>query len=325
MRVGGIMWLAMTWPDDPGFQIDWAYDQLYEPGLPGPEKNPDVDWFELHTTDNPHLDQDAVAIQARQWSDEIKAVRLLGRTIRFSNRIHPLFTDQPNWWCFDCKKAVLPKKNGACPACKGKLVREYNHVRDFESTALPTIFLLDPHPRKPHMMLWAQVDTWDDIWVIAELEVEGEPEDVALAVAEMERNLGLDIAYRLGDPNMLRSPAGKTRGIRWEDEFALVGLAINLGDTSDTGRTRLNEYLKPDPDRLGPRIHIHPRCDKLIKQLKRYVWGEYKQHVDRDVKQTPKEKDDDGPTLLKYLMNYGPTFRLLRGGPQIIRTRGKRR
>ena len=326
MRVGGRMLLAMTWPDDPSIPVDWVFDALYERGRPGPQKHPSVEWFEMWTVDNANLNQDTVAEQAGLWDKDIQAVRLRGQPIRFSNRIHPLFTDREQTWCLDCKTAYV--RTEQCPACgaEGDKLVEYLHVQDFDSSpVLPTIMLLDPHPRKPHMALWAQIDTWNDIWIVAEALVEGGPEELEVACNEIESNLGLRMALRLGDPNMLRSPASAQRNITWRDEFDAVGLHLELGNTSDVGRSRLNDYLKVDPDRLMPRIHIHPRCQEAIKQILRYVWDDYRHVADRDMKQKPKDKNDDFPTLLKYLMNYEPDYNMLLNGAPVIKTRGKGR
>ena len=322
MRVGGRMLLAMTWPDDPAIPVDWAYDLLYEKGRAGPQKVKNVDWFEMWSSDNPNLDQDAVAEQAEHWSESVRAVRLQGQPIRFSNRVHPLFTDTTRTWCITCKEPRTVQDHcEVCGAKDDKLV-EYNHVRDFDvEPSLPTIFLLDPHPRKPHMALWVQVDTWNDLWVVAECSVEGGPDEVRAVADEIEQEYSLRVEIRLGDPNMLKSPSSARRGVTWRDEFDAVGLGIDYGDTSDVGRSRLNDYLKVDPDTRRPRIHIHSRCATTIMQLSRYVWSDFKQHLDRDQKQVPKDKNDDFPTLLKYLMNYEPSHRDLVGGHQVLRTR----
>src|SRR5690606_7905222 len=47
MRVDGRMMMAMTWPDDPAIPVDWIFDELYEPGSPGPLKSPEHEWIEL--------------------------------------------------------------------------------------------------------------------------------------------------------------------------------------------------------------------------------------------------------------------------------------
>ena len=323
MRIGGTMRLAMTWPDDPAIAVDWMYDLLYEKGRPGVNKDENIDWFEMWTADNPHLDQVSVKKKEATWSDEVKAVRLFGRPIRFSNLVHPGFRDKPSLWCTECHKE---KANAdGCEKCQGSgdFLVEYCHVEDFDIVpGLPTIFLLDPHPRKAHMALWAQVDTWNDIWVCGEMVEAGDLDDVAETVRRTEEELGLShIAVRLGDPNMLASPSGARREVTWQDEFSAVGLDLELGDVSDVGRSRLNDFLRVDPDRGIPRIHIHPRCVNTARQMQRYVWDDFKQALEKAQKQKAKEKDDDFPTLLKYLMNFNPQFEFLLNGAPVIRTR----
>ena len=318
MRVAGRMYLVMTWPDDPAIPVDWVFDELYEQGRPGPKKSKHVDWFEMWSTDNPHLDQDALALQATKWSEAVADVRLRGRPIRFRNRIHPLFTDQATCWCFSCGEPTFAAE---CPKCHTVTVA-YCHVEDIPTSALnPTIFLLDPHPRKPHMGLWVQVDPWDDLYCIAECLVDGSPEELWLSIKDTEERLHLNVVSRIGDPNMLRSPASAQRGVTWQDEFADAGLRIDLADNSDVGRSRVNEFLRPDQDRKTPRLLFHPRCEVAIKQMLRYTWGEWKQPEGRDIKQTARNIEDDFPSLLRYLMNSAPTYAGLQHAGQVLRTR----
>ena len=323
MRVGGRMLLAMTWPDDPSIAVDWIFNEVYEPGLD--PREPRVQWFVLSTFDNPHLKQDEVHAQSAAWSDETRKVRIEGQPIRFSNRVHPDFTDFTRTWCFPCGKAVLPRDR-LCPHCGSPDLEDYNHVVEFEaSRTWPTIFLLDPHPRKPHMMSWVQVDPGDDLWQVAELSVEGEPIDVKKKTDEIETRLGLVVARRLMDPNMGASPAGVKRDISWQDEFRAAGLACDLADDSAVGRSRLNGYLKPDRATRQPRFHVHARCRDTVYGINRYVWEDYKRALEKDLKQTPKAKLDDYPTLLKYCLNSEPMFNILKYGAPVFRRTGQRK
>ena len=325
LDVNGQILLAMTWPDDPSIPVDWIFDEIYDKGRQGPGKDPTIDWFDLYTTDNRHLDAEAVLAKSQAWTDEQKRVRLYGQPIRFSNRIHPLFTDANSIWCFHCGKTILPIK-GRCPSCEGEDFVEYNHVQEFEtSSTWPTIFLLDPHPRKPHMFSWAQVDPSDDLWQVAESQIDAEPLELAKAVFDIEESMGLNVTLRLIDPNMGKSPASTKRGVTWQDEFADARINCELADDSDVGRARINEYLKPDPHRLQPRLHIHPRCQVTAFQMKRYSWDEHKLRVDQDIKQKPKRKYDDYPSLLKYLLNHDPRWSWLYHGAPVIQRTGKRR
>ena len=328
MDVGGKTFLQMTWPDDPAIPVDWIHDEVYEPGRPGPNKDPNIDWIELVTADNRNLDLQKIAEWSSGMSEAVKKVRLKGQPIRFSNRIHPLFTDHDQHWCFKCNQAVLALEtvNGrGCAECGSIDVAGYNHVKEFDIVrGWPCVFLLDPHPRKPHMFCWVQVDPSDDLWMIHEGLIDGEPSEVNQAVDEIEEQFGIYTTYRLMDPNMGASPASAKRGVTWQDEFAEALLNCDLADDSDVGRGRVNEYLRPDDRTLAPRLHFHLRCQTAIAQMKRYTWDDFKHGQGKDLKQKPRDKYDDFPTLLKYLMNYLPSFSVLKEGAPVIQRPGTR-
>ena len=324
MSVNGRMFLAMTWPDDPAIAVDWLFDKVYEPATRA-AKDPDIDWFNLYSIDNPNLDQDAIARQMGQWDAEMVKVRIYGQPIRFSNRVHVDFTDQDQVWCFPCGKTTVVVDEH-CANCKSATLAPFNHVREFDAEPnWPTVFMLDPHPRKPHMFSWWQISPQDDLWCIADGECAGDTSDTFVAVSDMESSLGLTISHRYIDPNMGRSPASaRQRNVTWQDEFANAGLYCDLAnDAIDVGIERINEYLKPDKNTLDPRIHLHERCRASIRQMKRYVWDDHKKALEKSMKQKPKDKDNDYPSLLRYLVNENPTFEFERGGTQIIhRSRG---
>jgi len=322
MRVGGKIVLAMTWPDDPAIPVDWIYDEIYEKA----NHDETIDWLELDTQENMHLDQEAIKKQINKWDKKTISVRIKGQPIRFSNRIHPLFTDINSIWSFKAGQQITPVK-GRCPITDSVDIEVYNHVRDMDTNeGWPVVQVLDPHPRKPHMWCYVVVNPSDDYFVIAE----GQLDDTIIAVRDamhmMEEEFRFYVKERLIDPNMAKSPSsGKERGKNWIDEFDEVGLRYELADDSAVGRQRLNEYLKPDPIMRIPRIHIHPRCIHAIFQMKRYAWAEFKMSLEKDVKQIPRDKNDDYPTMLKYLMNKSPTFKYLVQGYPVLRKKGRRR
>lgn len=315
MGVAGRLLLAMTWPDDPAIPIDWLFDEIYEPGID--PSNKQIEWINMYSTDNPNVDQESIAIQSKNWTEETRRVRIYGQPIRFSNRVHPLFTDQTQHWCFGCGRTCFTEKNehavgtldaNLCASCGGTTVMEFNHVKEFEvGSEWPAIWAADPHPRKDHMALWVVVDPADDLWVIDEMLEPGDASDVRFRVDEIEQRHGLMTSLRLMDPNMGETP-GQQRNVTWRNVFDEAGLPCEMADDSAVGRATLNQYLKPDERRLQPRIHVHPRCKTTISQIKRYSWDDYKRSTEKDQKQTPKAKNDDFPTLLKYVMNYAPTF-----------------
>ena len=308
MRVDGTLVVAMTWPNNPAIAVDWIFDEIYDRS----HRDRNIVWINIWSTDNPHLDQASIARRAEQMDDQTRRVRIYGEPIRFSNRIHPIFTEQEMTWCFDCGNRVIGVA-GNCGTCGGHWIKQVSHVVPNKVDPLyPVVCLLDPHPRKPHMMMWVQVDPNDDYYVVAHTEVEGSADDVEKAVHAVERKYGWLSVYRMMDPNMGRSPSGTERGITWQDEFSNVGLAFDLADDSDVGRARLNDYLRPDKQLCRPRITFSHDVDAVHFQLKRYVWSDPRR-LSGPKRQIPKADYDDYPTLLKYLMNRLPTYRELRG------------
>ena len=322
MRVNGTMMLAMTFPDDPTIPVDWIMDRIWEKAQPGKNNDPTIKWFNLFTTENFNLNQTAIAETARKMTAEEREARIYGQPIRLSNRVHPLFTDTEHIYCFECNDKTILNEQGACGTCSSSSVVPYTHTSStIEANPLyPVLCLLDPHPRKPHMLLWIQINPNDDWEVLYELEVDGSPDVVSLAVTDLESENGWKHIRRLMDPNMGRSPSSVDRETTWQDAFERAGLSFDLSDDGEAGRQAINDYLKPDSFTQQPRIQIHERCTKTIQQMKRYGWDDFKKTLEKDQKQKPKQKWDDFPTLLKYAANSQPTFRGLKalGAPITI-------
>lgn len=324
MDVRGRLLLAMTWPDDPAIKVDWIYDEVYDPAMEGSDE---IDWFELDTRQNLNIDQEGIAQQQRMYGVELSKVRILGQPIRFLNRVHPLYTDHERWWCFMCRKdtnVALRDGSEVCICGSPEIVR-YNHFLEFPvEPRMPTVCLLDPHPRKPHYFLWVQIDANDDWWTVAELMCEGTVLEARDEVEGLERQFGLDVRARLMDPNMglSQSRAAINEETTWQDEFRDVGLWFDLADDSAVGRGRVDEMLQPEQHVLRPRLHVSAaNCPTVNMQMKRYSWDDHKLALEKDQKQVPKPKDDDFPSLLKYLANYRPSYRVLREGQQIVHRR----
>jgi phage terminase large subunit-like protein len=305
---GSTMVVSMTWPDNPASPVDWIFDEIYDKGMPGKLKHNDIEIINIYTTMNPHLDQTKVAESADLMTTMEKNTRIFGLPIRFSNRIHPDFTSQDKWWCYECGKMSLVTTDEHCSTCGSHEVSVYNNVESCPPHAnYPCVCLLDPHPRKPHFLLWVQVTPNEDYEVVASLQVEGGVESVRDEVRLIEERLQHKHIARVMDPNMGAQPSGAKRELTWQMEFDNVGLHFDLGDDSSVGRARLNTFIKPDRDFRRTRLRIDPSCDDVIFQMTRYVWADHKNADHKDISQEPMRKHDDFPTLLKYLMNYLPS------------------
>jgi phage terminase large subunit-like protein len=313
MRVNGTMMLAMTFPDDPTIPVDWILDRIYEPAQPGKGHDPSIAWFNLFTTENMNLNQTAVAETSRKMTAQEREARIYGQPMRLSNRVHPLFTDTPHVWCFECHNRTILNEEGVCGTCSSSSTVSYTHVGPTKIDPLyPVVCALDPHPRKPHMLIWVQITPDDDLHQVMELEVDGSPDVVAQKVLDLEADHGWKTIHRIMDPNMGRSPASADRETTWQDAFETAGLTFDLADDGEAGRQIVNDYLRPDPDTQASRILIDECNSNTIQQMKRYSWDDFKKSMEKDQKQKAKQKFDDYPTLWKYVCNSSPSFRTMK-------------
>lgn len=321
MRVNGRILMAMTWPDDPAFNVDWIFDEVYERARPGPHKDEDIDWIEISSRENRFIMTESINAQAKRWDARMRAVRIEGQPIRFANRVHELFTETREYWCFACGKRVLLTSDDplTCRECDGTDVEPFQHVEEFEVDPLwPVMWVVDPHPRKPHMSIYVAVSPAGELWQCGEIEGAVDPSGMRLLCEQFEGEFHLDVRRRLMDPRMGGQLADAKRERTWLEEFAHAGLACEPADSSDVGRGLVNEYLAPDFDTRRPRIHVHPRCKNTILQMKRFMWADWKGNEDRSQKQQVKPKYDDYPACWRYAMNARPEFESLLHGYRMI-------
>ncbi len=326
--------IAFTPPDDEttAWKAAWIYEEIYEKGLPGPDKDPQIDTFELWTEQNRILDHKDIEEVFKDLTPAQRETRGKGAFMHLGGRIYPTYTDTARTWCFVCNSPAFVK-DGRCISCQNGQIVDFKHfVEPFaHAYTYPCVFLIDPHPRKPNMMIWVAVDPSDDWWQIGEMEVDGEPVAVRDRVYDFERIFRLNVAARLMDPNMGESPAHNAgaRHISVRSEFDAVGLRCALADdTFDVGSKRIKEFLRPDRRTRQPRMHVFNTCPKTNKQFKSYVWDEHgnaQTTARKDPKQTPIAKNDDYPGLWKYFANGNFTYAGLKQGTMPIRGTRKAR
>jgi phage terminase large subunit-like protein len=323
----GFLRIGFTPPDEEStsWKAAWIHSEIYEPGIRG---NPGIDCVQLYTEDNRILDAASILEVTAGMSEKQKAVRLRGEFMHLSGRIYKYYTDSPQIWCFRCNDTAFVREN-QCVVCHGSDLTTFQHLIPSFSEAFrwPIAFMIDPHPRKPHMMSWFAISPSDDIFQVAELEIDGEAEEVKKAVDDMEYALGMEVFMRGMDPNMGESPAAVTnkRGKTVRDEFDAVGLRCKMmDDCRYTAMHSVKTYLKPDPRSREPRFHIFDTCTQTDYQLRNWLWDEHataQTSAKRDPKGVPQEKNSDFPTLLGYFLNENPTY----SGAAVGHRRQKRR
>lgn len=320
LDVGGRCYIAFTPPDDERMSWDaaWVFDALYEKGQPGPGKDPDIDAFTLNTEDNRVLSPQDVQAISKGLTPAQREVRLHGRFMHLTGRIYPLYTERERWWCLMCAAEVLVE-GGACLECGTASATPYTHwVEPFAiPEGWPVVYVLDPHPRKPHAMAWFAISPADQVYEVGELEVDGDPATVRDRVEQLERQHGWQVVLRLIDPNMGQSPSGMRRGITVRDEFDGVGLRCRLAnDNRMTARTRLRQWLQPDGRTSEPRLQVFQTCPRTNYQMQRYVWDQWSRwgEGEKNPKPIPRDLHDDFPTILGYLANENPSYAWLAQG-----------
>lgn len=326
LDTGGQLMTAMTPPTEAsGISASWVYDELYEPGM---ADHPDIAAFELFTEQNRILGAEELRWIAAGLTEEERQVRLYGRFLHLSGLIHPLFTVKERQWCWTCDRPIAAMVGGACPACGGQDVCLYSHAvepLDWPSE-WPSVFVIDPHPRKPAACAW-EVLTPDDRRIrVAELEASGTAEEVWEQIQRVESEQGLRPALRLMDPNAAECANDKAeRGWTMRREFDKVGLRCSLAvDAFSPGVSRVNEDLRPDPYTLRPRWQAFTSCRQTLHQMGRYTWDEWARGEEtKSPKPKPRDKFKDMPDTVRYVAMANPSYAGLQRGYEPIR-RGRR-
>ena len=329
LDVRGQIITSFTPPDEIGIghaDVAWFYDEIYERGLPGPAKHPEMDTFTLYTEHNRILSPVDIATLASRMTDDQREVRLHGRFLHLMGVIYPLFTAQDQWWCFRCQKKILPVDR-ACMSCTGTDIESFRHVIEpFEvPKSWPVIFVIDPHPRKKDAMGWFAVSPSDDLVMIEELEMDGTAEDIKREVDRVEERLRITPAQRLMDPNIATESNDKLRrGWTLQRAYDEVGLRCDLAvDELGPGIQRVQRLLVPDPSTRKPRLQVFSTCRRFIYGMTHWSWDEWTRQRDRDPKEQPRDRYKDFPDLARYLANAQPTFHGLRHGALPLRYGGR--
>ncbi|MEP0814512.1 MAG: hypothetical protein HRF49_07600 [bacterium] len=165
------------------------------------------------------------------------------------------------------------------------------HVQDFDLLdGIPVSLGIDWGFRNPFVCLFAQVTGDDCVFIFDELYLTGHTlPECAEAVIERGELYGVPFAMGYPDP---ASPEGA-------HVFREYGIAMwqapkgtKLNDVND-GILRVRGLFGRDDK---PAIVIHPRCERLIRDLQNYIFNE------RAEGEKPVKQNDHGPDALRYLV-----------------------
>jgi Terminase large subunit, T4likevirus-type, N-terminal/Terminase RNAseH like domain len=167
----------------------------------------------------------------------------------------------------------------------GLIYKEFditNHVHDFDplpttnnkngATSGYTLFGLDFAVRGFTACLLAQVDRKGEIYILDEYKVSSETaENHIKAITTLFSKYGLPVSNLTGyaDPaGFAKNQQGKD-GMIWSlaDEYQGAGFSIVRANNEVTaGINYVRQLFQQN------KIHIHPRCEKLIEELQQYQW-----------------------------------------------------
>lgn len=318
LDVRGRIMTAFTPPDEVGASradVTWFYDQVYQRGLPGPQRDPDIETFHLWTEKNAILSPQDIQSLMAKMTEAQRRVRLYGEFIHLSGVIYALFSNREQWWCFKCQGRILPIGDH-CGKCQSTDLVEFCHVVEPHPVppSWPVVFVIDPHPRKKDAIGWFAVTPSDDIVMIGELETEGTAAEVWRDVQGWEEVHRVRPVRRLMDPNMASQGNDRLeRGLTMRQAFDRAGLRCDMApDQIDVGIERVQELLKPDPHTHRPRLQVFNTCERFIYGMQRWSFDEWSRQGDREQKEKVRDVQKDYPDLIRYLALTDPTFDGLR-------------
>lgn len=150
---GGLLWISAT-----PLSEAWMFDHLWMPGLNGEKAY--IDCFRGTSHDNPHTDKDSLKIFLDELTPEERAIRELGEFAKLQGLVIKTYT---------------PSLSDIDPF---ELDQEY---AVYEA--------IDPHPNKPHAVLWKAIDRYGLRFVVRELSWDGSMASMGKEMARIRREL----------------------------------------------------------------------------------------------------------------------------------------
>jgi hypothetical protein len=297
----------------------WFFDQILAPGLEG--SNPgEVEAVVFWTEHNRTLSAEDIAFVAKGLTPEQRRARLHGEAIHLSGLIIKGFTEKPKTWCFVCVGPTYVV-NERCESCGTTDLVTYAHVWDDADVPWPgparwpVLFYMDPHQSKPTACAWFKVDPQDNLWQIAEAEIQGDAATVKREVEGLEAEHGWMPLWRKGDPKITAQTNQFAREVDGQPfniarAFEEVGFDFEPANTNFTvAIERIEQALRPNPLTRTPRFRVHRSCARTVYQLTHFTWVPPSRTG--AMKEQPSKLHSDFPAVVRYLHMDEPTWRQL--------------
>lgn len=197
-------------------------------------------------------------------------------------------------------------------------------------TTYPRVCVIDPHPRKPVAVLWAAISPDDQMIVYRDLY---DPalrtvSDVADKIKLLEGWTWLDHEKRWvrgekAEPVVLRiidssaqedeRTSGETILTRFRKEQIWCALAKKRN--AEAGYDAIRDALKIKYEWGEPGLVVHSVCHHVKHNFLNFVWDDWatsKQRDQKGPKQEVRKNNDDFIDCIRYIYQFGITYRSLR-------------
>ncbi len=181
----------------------------------------------------------------------------------------------------------------------------------------PVICVLDPHDRLPHHVIWAYIDSQDDITVDYEMVVRCELPELAKKIRYVEQKLGYNVRKRLIDPNFGRKPARAGSNYSVKQELSKHGVGFyEPCDDIELGHMVVREYMhfnheRPVTATNKPKLFFAedrvPITTRSVRNLQFQEW-QGKTSGEKNAKEVEKDKDNHGADCVRYLCISKPKY-----------------
>lgn len=275
ISVKGFLLLTVT----PLYGMSWALRIWRQGG------NDTVDVFKFSIHDNKYLPKDYVKQMIEQWPENERQARENGDFLEFAGLVYKELDDH------------------------------IHYLKDWKEPDYfcATIMAVDPHPRKPTVMVWAALTASETLIVYDEMEISGTAKEIVRAIKERENKHRYPTQLRLIDPAANKQISGIGSTLTTLGEFENVGMGFTLADNNvNVGVGIVHEYLaydvsKPVSSFNRPRLYFTEKVPKTWQYMKELLWDEFRYGDMKDPKERIKDFHKDFPDCVRYICAQRPT------------------
>lgn len=278
----GSWWITMT----PLIEMSWTFDALFEPWTQGDKT---IEVFEVNTSENTHINSEALAFALHGIDEAEKEARTHGTYISHTGLV---YKGHYKPWAYE---------EG------GNLLEDI-----IESDNWPIYHLrwghfvmLDHGYNNPTAILFGAFDKEGRIVIYDEIYQSGKlVEENAEDLKNRLRHLKIMPNYMIADPTIKNTDA--ITGTSIQIEYAKRGIHLALGfHDIIPGIARVQSRFE------SRNLLISRRCEKLIWELNRYRWDKFtssKIAQRRNAKEVPVKRDDHALDALRYGVCSSPAL-----------------